>query len=62
LEVVWEGGLAGTAITAVIADMKRIPLQINLPESTPATAWTVTVLSEDPKRYWGVSELRVFGR
>jgi hypothetical protein len=61
-EAVWEGGLAGAAMTAVFADMKRLPLQIDLPRGTPATAWTVTVLSDDPKRYWGVTELRMFGR
>jgi hypothetical protein len=59
---VWEGALGGAAMRAALFDHKRMRLQIELPRTDAADAWTIAIDAPDPKRAWRIAELRLVGR
>jgi hypothetical protein len=60
--IVFDDGTAGAALTAALADPKRVPLTIALPPGTRATRLILTETSRDMVFYWSISELKVYGR
>ena len=60
--VVWEGGTAGAAMLAALADPVRTPLAIDLPRLAHGRQLFLTLAATDPVVYWSIAELRVFGR
>lgn len=60
--VLWEGRTAGAAVLGALADPKRVPVAVELPEPVPGRRFLLTTQEREPVFYWSIAELRAFGR
>jgi hypothetical protein len=60
--VAYEGGTAGAAVLALLADHRRAPLTIDLPGRPRGQRLLLTLTEADPTYFWSMVELRVYGR